>query len=55
MFIKVLFLIIISILIRGTLPRYRIDHLINLNWKVFLFLNIFFIIYLIILFNIIYL
>ncbi len=42
MFIKSIVLVILSILIRGTLPRYRIDQLIVLNWKTFIFINIFF-------------
>lgn len=42
MLIKSIFLVILGILIRGTLPRYRIDQLIYLNWKIFIFLNIIF-------------
>jgi|APMI01.1.fsa_nt_gi NADH:ubiquinone oxidoreductase subunit H len=42
MFIKSIILVVLAILIRGTLPRYRIDQLILLNWKLFIFVNIFF-------------
>lgn len=42
MFVKSIFLVILAILIRGTLPRYRIDQLVLLNWKFFIFINIFF-------------
>lgn len=42
MFFKIIFLVTTAILIRGTLPRYRIDQLIILNWKIFLFINILF-------------
>jgi NADH:ubiquinone oxidoreductase subunit H len=42
MFIKSIILVILAILIRGTLPRYRIDQLILLNWKLLIFINIFF-------------
>jgi len=42
MFIKSIILVVLAILIRGTLPRYRIDQLILLNWKLFIFINIFF-------------
>jgi NADH:ubiquinone oxidoreductase subunit H len=43
MFYKSIFLVILAILIRGTLPRYRIDQVISLNWKYCVFLNVFFI------------
>jgi NADH:ubiquinone oxidoreductase subunit H len=36
--LKALALCGLSIMVRGTLPRYRFDHLINLTWKHFLFL-----------------
>nr|YP_010586614.1 NADH dehydrogenase subunit 1 [Tinodes chinchinus]UZZ44428.1 NADH dehydrogenase subunit 1 [Tinodes chinchinus] len=36
LFFKVLFLIFMFILIRGTLPRYRYDKLMYLNWKIYL-------------------
>jgi NADH:ubiquinone oxidoreductase subunit H len=49
MFIKSIGIVIIAILIRGTLPRYRVDQLILLNWKTFIFINIFFFIQLILL------
>ncbi len=42
MFVKSIILVTLSILIRGTLPRYRIDQLILLNWKYFIFINVFF-------------
>lgn len=42
MFIKSIILVTLAILIRGTLPRYRIDQLVLLNWKFFIFINIFF-------------
>ncbi len=42
MFIKSIIIVVLAILIRGTLPRYRIDQLVLLNWKIFIFLNIFF-------------
>ena len=42
MFIKSILLVTLAILIRGTLPRYRIDQLVLLNWKFFIFINIFF-------------
>jgi len=49
MLIKSIFIVVLAILIRGTLPRYRVDQLIGLNWKIFIFINIFFFNYLIIL------
>jgi len=42
MFIKSILLVTLAVLIRGTLPRYRIDQLVLLNWKFFIFINIFF-------------
>lgn len=42
MFIKSIVLVTLAILIRGTLPRYRIDQLVSLHWKLFIFINIFF-------------
>jgi NADH:ubiquinone oxidoreductase subunit H len=42
MFIKSILIVTLAILVRGTLPRYRIDQLILLNWKLFIFINIFF-------------
>ena len=40
--IKVIAMCVFAIAVRGTLPRYRIDQLILLNWKTFIFINIFF-------------
>ncbi len=40
--IKGIILSIIAILIRGTLPRYRIDQVLFLNWKLFIYILIFF-------------
>jgi NADH-quinone oxidoreductase subunit H len=34
--IKTLFFIVLFIIVRGTLPRYRYDQLMRLGWKVFL-------------------
>lgn len=42
MFIKSIIIVILAVLIRGTLPRYRIDQLILLNWKTFIFINVYF-------------
>jgi len=39
---KVLIILVIAICIRGTLPRYRIDQIIILNWKFFIFILVFF-------------
>ncbi len=50
---KVIVIIIASILIRGTLPRYRIDQIIVLNWKISIYLFIYLYIELILL-NIIF-
>ncbi|MEN6408871.1 MAG: NADH-quinone oxidoreductase subunit NuoH [Anaerolineaceae bacterium] len=35
LFIKTMAVYFLSVLIRGSLPRFRIDQMINLNWKVF--------------------
>lgn len=40
--IKTVILISIAILVRGTLPRYRIDQLLSLNWKYWVFILIIF-------------
>lgn len=50
---KIIFLVSLAILIRGTLPRYRIDQLLALNWKILIFIYFFFLVML--LFNIYYL
>ena len=42
--IKVLFFIILFIIVRGTLPRYRYDQLMRLGWKIFLPLSLAFLI-----------
>lgn len=38
--IKVLFIIYLFILVRGTMPRYRYDQLMSLGWKIFLPLSL---------------
>lgn len=49
MVVKVLFMLYLFILIRGTLPRYRYDQLMFIGWKVFLPLSLsYFILYFII-------
>jgi NADH:ubiquinone oxidoreductase subunit H len=40
--IKTTILISIAILVRGTLPRYRVDQVINLNWKFLVFILVLF-------------
>ncbi len=40
--LKTTILVIIAILVRGTLPRYRIDQVITVNWKYLIFILIFF-------------
>lgn len=40
--LKTVFLVTLAILVRGTLPRYRIDQVIALNWKYIIFLLIIF-------------
>lgn len=47
--LKIVFFVILGILIRGTLPRYRIDQLTSLHWKTLIFLYIIFIINILIL------
>ena len=49
--LKITIIVCLAILIRGTLPRYRVDQLISLNWKFFIFYL--FIFFLILIFNII--
>lgn len=44
LFTKIILIVIIAILIRGTLPRYRIDQLISLNWKLYIYIYIFYLI-----------
>ncbi len=39
---KTIIIVSIAILVRGTLPRYRVDQLINLNWKFLVFILFFF-------------
>lgn len=38
--LKVLILVVIAVLIRGTLPRYRVDQLVTLHWKTYIFIYI---------------
>ena len=38
--IKVLFIIYLFIVVRGTLPRYRYDQLMMIGWKIFLPLSL---------------
>ena len=40
--IKIVFMVILFVWIRAALPRYRYDQLMNLGWKVFLPLSIFY-------------
>jgi NADH-quinone oxidoreductase subunit H len=47
--IKVLFLIYMFILVRGTMPRYRYDQLMMLGWKIFLPLSLGYLIFFIVL------
>jgi NADH:ubiquinone oxidoreductase subunit H len=39
---KTVIIVSVAILVRGTLPRYRVDQVINLNWKYLIFILIFF-------------
>ena len=47
---KIITLVIIAILIRSALPRYRIDQVLSLNWKFYIYLLLSFFLWLIILF-----
>lgn len=50
--LKVLFMIYLFILIRGTLPRYRYDQLMLIGWKIFLPISLsYFLLYSVFLFN----
>lgn len=40
--VKTVMFVSFAILVRGTLPRYRVDQLLTLNWKYLLFILIFF-------------
>lgn len=40
--LKTTLFVAFAILVRGTLPRYRVDQLITVNWKYILFILIFF-------------
>ena len=48
--LKTLLLVVLAILIRGTLPRYRIDQLTSQHWKTYIFIYISFFINIIILY-----
>lgn len=41
--IKIVIVVTIAVLIRGTLPRYRVDQFISSHWKLLVFLFITFI------------
>lgn len=43
-------LVILAILVRGVLPRYRIDQIISTNWKLFISVAISYILYLLMIF-----
>ena len=43
--VKTVLFVSLAILVRGTLPRYRVDQLLTLNWKYWLFILIFFYVY----------
>jgi len=47
--LKTVLFVSFAILVRGTLPRYRVDQVISLNWKYTVFLFVFFYIHLLIL------
>lgn len=40
--LKILFFIVIAVFVRGVLPRYRIDQILAENWKLLIFLYIYF-------------
>lgn len=48
--LKIITLVIIAILVRSALPRYRIDQVLSLNWKFFIYTFIACYVWLIILF-----
>lgn len=48
--LKIITLVIIAILIRSALPRYRIDQVLNLNWKFYIYVFLAYYFWLIILF-----
>lgn len=48
--IKIISLVIIAILIRSALPRYRIDQVLSLNWKFYIYLLLSFYVWLIFLY-----
>lgn len=43
-FLKTLFFVVLAVIVRGTLPRYRIDQLVSKYWKYWIFIYIFFIV-----------
>lgn len=43
-FLKTLFFVVLAVIVRGTLPRYRIDQLVSKYWKYWVFIYIFFIV-----------
>ncbi len=47
---KILIVVVVAILIRGSLPRFRIDQLTSQHWKLYIFLYIVFFIQLIIIY-----
>lgn len=43
--LKIVFFCVLAIIVRGTIPRYRIDQLLSLNWKIsiYYYLGLFFV------------
>jgi NADH:ubiquinone oxidoreductase subunit H len=46
--LKIMFFMVLAVVVRGTLPRYRVDQLVAQNWKKMVFFYIFFVLELII-------
>lgn len=44
---KALLAVTIAVIVRGVLPRFRIDQLVSEHWKMFIFMYIFFVLELI--------